>query len=98
MSVGTWASILAVGLGPVGLAFYLWDIGVKRGNIQVLGTASNAAPQLSTLLLVVTGPAPFRWVLAAAAVLVTGGAIIAAEIGLRRRWRGRQDGKFLLSA
>jgi drug/metabolite transporter (DMT)-like permease len=33
----------------VGLAFYVWDIGVKRGDIQFLGVASYAAPLLSTL-------------------------------------------------
>ncbi|RMD92156.1 MAG: DMT family transporter, partial [Alphaproteobacteria bacterium] len=38
-----WASTLLLGLGPVGLAFYLWDIGVKRGDIQLLGVASYAA-------------------------------------------------------
>src|ERR1700748_923994 len=32
-----WAAIVGLGLGPVGLAFYVWDIGVKRGDIQVLG-------------------------------------------------------------
>ncbi|MDO6658877.1 hypothetical protein Q4550_23770, partial [Anaerobacillus sp. 1_MG-2023] len=47
-----WASAIALGLGPVGLAFYVWDIGVKRGDIQLLGTASYAAPLLSTLVLV----------------------------------------------
>src|SRR5262245_34624973 len=26
-----WAAVLGLGLGPVGLAFYLWDTGVKRG-------------------------------------------------------------------
>lgn len=35
-----WVSVAALGLGPVGLAFYVWDIGVKKGDIQVLGVAS----------------------------------------------------------
>ncbi len=33
---------------PVGLAFYTWDYGVKKGDIQLLGAASYAAPLLST--------------------------------------------------
>ncbi|MCX8509125.1 MAG: EamA family transporter, partial [Rhodobacteraceae bacterium] len=41
-----WASVLALGLGPVGLAFYVWDVGVKKGDIQLLGTLSYAAPLL----------------------------------------------------
>ncbi|PSL20937.1 DMT family transporter [Shimia abyssi] len=77
-----WASALALGAGPVGLAFYVWDIGVKRGDIQLLGTASYAAPLLSTLVLVGFGVAEPSWLLAAATVLVTGGAIIAARASL----------------
>ncbi|GAB5437946.1 aromatic amino acid exporter YddG [Falsiruegeria mediterranea] len=74
-----WASTLGLGLGPVGLAFYVWDIGVKRGDIQMLGTSSYAAPLLSTLVLVVAGIAAPTWALAIAALLITGGAVIAAR-------------------
>jgi drug/metabolite transporter (DMT)-like permease len=79
----SWISVLALGLGPVGLAFYVWDIGVKRGDIQILGTASYAAPLLSTLVLVVAGIAAPTWGLAIAALLITGGAVIAARASLR---------------
>ena len=78
-----WISTVALGLGPVGLAFYVWDIGVKRGDIQMLGTASYAAPLLSTLVLVIAGVTQASWSLAAAAVLVTGGAVIAARASFR---------------
>lgn len=74
-----WSAVIALGLGPVGLAFYVWDIGVKRGDIQMLGTASYAAPILSTLVLVVFGFAELTLHLVAAALLVTGGAILAAR-------------------
>ncbi len=80
----SWASVLALGLGPVGLAFYVWDIGVKQGDIQILGTASYAAPLLSTLVLVVAGIAAPSWGLAIAAVLITGGATIAARASMSR--------------
>ena len=36
-SLGGWLAVLALGLGPVGIAFFVWDYGVKRGDIQVLG-------------------------------------------------------------
>ena len=78
-----WGSALALGLGPVGLAFYVWDIGVKRGDIQLLGTASYAAPLLSTLVLVAVGIAAPSWTLALATALITGGAAIAARTSLR---------------
>ena len=35
-----WLAVLALGIGPVGAAFYAWDIGMKRGDIRVLGVAS----------------------------------------------------------
>jgi drug/metabolite transporter (DMT)-like permease len=74
---GFW-SILALGLGPVGAAFFVWDIGVKRGNIQLLGTASYAAPLLSTLVLVFAGVAQARASLVISALLITVGAGLAA--------------------
>ncbi|WP_353336124.1 aromatic amino acid exporter YddG [Pseudooceanicola nitratireducens] len=80
-----WLSILALGLGPVGLAFYTWDIGVKRGDIQILGVASYAAPLLSTLVLVATGIAEPTARLAMATLLITGGAALAARASLRKR-------------
>lgn len=80
-----WAAAMALGLGPVGLAFYLWDIGVKQGDIQLLGTASYAAPLLSTLVLVVTGVAEPGWSLGAATLLITGGATLAARASLKVR-------------
>ncbi len=53
-------------LGPVGAAFFLWDIGMKRGDIRFLGTASYAAPVISTIALVAAGQAQGRRPLAAA--------------------------------
>lgn len=80
---GWWAVVL-LGLGPVGLAFYVWDIGVKRGDIQLLGTAAYAAPVLSTTALVAAGMAAATPVLALAAALIAGGAAIAARAGRAR--------------
>lgn len=77
-----WLSVLGLGLGPVGLAFYVWDIGVKQGDIQMLGTSSYAAPLLSTLVLIVAGIAAPTWALALAAALITGGALIAARASM----------------
>ena len=74
-----WLAIAGLGLFPVGAAFYAWDFGVKRGNIQVLGAASYAAPLLSTIILVAAGRAELTPVIAAACLLITGGAILAAK-------------------
>ncbi len=78
-SFSGWLAILALGIGPVGIAFYLWDYGVKRGNIQILATASYAAPILSTFLLVAVTDTNLTYRVALAAVLVTTGAVIASR-------------------
>ena len=78
-SPANWLAILALGLGPVGLAFFVWDVGVKRGDIQLLGTLSYAAPVLSTLALVLSGLAPATWTLAGATALIVLGATLAAR-------------------
>jgi drug/metabolite transporter (DMT)-like permease len=79
-----WGAMVALGLGPVGLAFYVWDHGVKRGDIRVLGAASYAAPVISTSLLVAAGYATASWLLVAASVLITAGAVVAALDFFRR--------------
>lgn len=86
---GQWLAVLGLGLGPVGLAFYTWDVGVKHGDIQVLGASSYAAPLLSTAILIATGYAAFTREIALAALLITGGAVLASwgMIFNRRRRR-----------
>lgn len=84
-NAGQWLAVAGLGLMPVGAAFYAWDIGVKRGNIQVLGAASYAAPLLSTLVLIVAGFAEPSLRILAACVLITGGAVLAAKSLLVRK-------------
>lgn len=79
-----WAAVLALGIGPVGAAFFTWDIGMKRGDIQLLGVASYAAPLLSTLALVMAGIAEPSWTIALAAILIAAGAALAARASARR--------------
>ncbi len=74
-----WASVFALALFPVGLAFFTWDIGVKRGDIQVLGAAAYSAPLLSTLLLIAFGFGALTLPVAIACVAITLGAVIAAK-------------------
>ncbi len=78
-----WLSVVGLGVGPVGIAFFVWDVGVKKGDIQLLGVASYAAPVLSTLALVIAGIAAPTWTLLLAAVLITGGAALAARASRR---------------
>jgi drug/metabolite transporter (DMT)-like permease len=47
--------LLLMGIGPIGIAFRLWDGGTKRGDLGLLGTLSYAAPVLSTGFLLASG-------------------------------------------
>jgi drug/metabolite transporter (DMT)-like permease len=85
-----WMAIAALGIGPVGLAFYAWDIGMKRGDIRLLGAASYATPLLSTLLLVAVGYAQPTSSLGLAALLIAGGGLIAARNAFRNASPPRQ--------
>ena len=77
-----WISVALLGLGPVGLAFFTWDIGMKRGYIQMLGVASYAAPLLSTVTLIGSGHAEATPLLLVSAAMITGGAGLAARASL----------------
>ncbi|MGI9387862.1 MAG: EamA family transporter, partial [Methyloligellaceae bacterium] len=74
-----WISIIGLGLGPVGAAFYLWDYAMKHGEIRLLGAASYCSPMLSSLLLVALGVGELTVGLALACVLIVGGALVAAK-------------------
>jgi drug/metabolite transporter (DMT)-like permease len=74
-----WLAVLAMGLGPVGTAFFAWDIGMKQGDIRALGACGYLTPLLSTTLLVAFGRAEPSWILAAAALLIAGGAALASR-------------------
>jgi drug/metabolite transporter (DMT)-like permease len=78
-TIGQWLAVLGLGLFPVGAAFYTWDLGVKRGDIMVLGAASYASPLLSTFVLVATGYAPISWMIGLACLMITMGAVVAAK-------------------
>ncbi len=77
-----WIGILGLGLGPVGIAFFTWDYGVKHGNLQLLGVLAYAAPLISVLLLIVAGEAQPGWSLAWACLAIVGGSAIA---GINRK-------------
>ena len=74
--------LLLLGLGPMGTAFYLWDIAMKRGDPRVIGVLAYATPLLSTGLLVVfTGRPPTASLAAATALVVAAAAIASRHAG-----------------
>jgi drug/metabolite transporter (DMT)-like permease len=76
-----WAALVGLGVGPLGAAFLLWDIGMKQGNVPLLGVLSYAALILSTALLVALGFAQPAWTLAVACALM----VLAAAVATRAK-------------
>jgi drug/metabolite transporter (DMT)-like permease len=74
-------ALLALGAGPVGAAFLLWDIGMKQGDTSLLGVLAYASPVLSTGLLVVLGLAEPTWALGVACALMVAAAVVATRGG-----------------
>ena len=85
LSARDWLLLVALGLGPMGIAFYTWDAALKRGDPRVVGTLSYFTPMLSTLLLVVLGGKPFEARTAVSLALIVGGAALGSLDFFNRR-------------
>ena len=86
---------LALGLGPVGMAFFVWDFGMKKGDIKLIGSLSYATPLCSTLLLILFGLSTPNEVIYWACLLIVLGSIISSfpffkEMILRFRIRNQR--------
>jgi drug/metabolite transporter (DMT)-like permease len=68
--------LLAIGLGPMGGAFYLWDRALKRGDPRTVGTLAYLTPLASTALLALFGGGHLDAISAIAAGMIIGGAVI----------------------
>lgn len=79
LSATDWGLVIAMGLGPLGAAFYLWDAALKRGDARHIGVLSFLTPLLSTLaLLWVRHEAPSPSVALAGAMIV-GAAVLGSR-------------------
>lgn len=67
--------ILAMGLGPLGAAFYLWDKALKLGDARHIGLLSYLTPLASTVLLLLVTGRSLTWSIALAAALIIGAAV-----------------------
>nr|WP_236702550.1 EamA family transporter [Thalassomonas actiniarum] len=72
-----WLGIILLGLGPVGGAFYLWDLGLKKGNSQLLASMSFCSPLISSVLLALAGYNAWSMNILIALALILLGALIA---------------------
>jgi len=66
--------LLILGLGPFGLAFYTWDLALKKGDARVIGALSYLTPVLSTLGLVIFANEKLYGMRIVAMILIIGGA------------------------
>ncbi len=71
--------LLALGLGPMGAAFFLWDYALKRGDPRAIGALAYLAPLLSTLVLVAAGEGSLGTLTLVAMALIIGGAVLGGR-------------------
>mgnify|MGYP003393597734 FL=1 len=71
--------LIAIGIGPMGAAFYLWDAAIKEGDPRIIGTLAYLTPLLSTGLLLVAGYGEWTVRFGVAAVMIVGAAVWAGR-------------------
>lgn len=85
-----WLAVLALGIGPLGIGYFMWDHGTKHGDLRVLAASAYAEPMLGTVLLIAAGFGALSWTIAIAGALILGGAAVASQEMYRRP--GRAEG------
>ncbi len=80
LTVRDWLLLAAMGLGPLGAAFFLWDKALKQGDARHIGLLSYITPLASTVLLMLVTGRSLTWSVALAAAMIIG----AAAVGTRR--------------
>jgi len=81
LSAKDWLLVALCGLGPLGAAFFVWDMALKRGDARQIGILSYLTPLGSTTLLLAVTGRPLTWSIGLAAGLI----ISAAVMGTRAR-------------
>ncbi len=84
-------SIIVLGLGPVGGAFYVWDYGMKNGDIKVLGSLAYFTPLLSTFILIIFSLAVMNKTIAMACFLIIFGSLISSKESIQKMLAKRKD-------
>lgn len=63
-----------MGVGPFGVAFYCWDLAMKKGDSRMMGALSYLTPVLSTLGLIIFTDQTIEKTTFVAMILIIGGA------------------------
>ena len=78
LACSDWLYLTALGIFA-GVGYFLWDIGMKYGNIQFLAVSSYFTPLLSTLILFLAGQGVLSQGVVLAAILIFLGSVIASS-------------------
>jgi drug/metabolite transporter (DMT)-like permease len=79
LALSDWPLLVLLGLGPLGLSFYLWDYALKTGNPQRIGLIAFLTPLISTALLLLVTGIPLSPLLAIAAVMIIAAALFGSH-------------------
>ena len=74
-----WLLLAAMGLGPLGAAFFLWDKALKLGDARQIGILSYLTPLGSTALLMLVSGRALSWSIGLAAALILGAAVLGTR-------------------
>ncbi len=76
-----WLLLAAMGLGPLGAAFFLWDKALKVGDARHIGLLSYLTPLASTVMLILVTGRTLTWSIALAAAMIIGAAVLGTRQG-----------------
>jgi drug/metabolite transporter (DMT)-like permease len=74
-----WISLISVGIFAQGLAYVLWEMGIKKGDLLLLSTSSYFTPIGSVTLLIFFSKAQYSHTLLVATLLVSLGALMTTK-------------------
>lgn len=77
-SLQEWLAIAGLGALPMGLAIFLWDFGVKRGDLQSLSALSYLEPLVGAVLVAAVGRGYLTVSMLWSGILIVGGATVAS--------------------
>lgn len=83
--------LVLLGLGPMGAAFFLWNMAMTRGDPRTIGALSYLTPLLSTLLLTLVGGGAITRLTAVGGALIVGGAVLGTLASKERARDGRGE-------
>jgi drug/metabolite transporter (DMT)-like permease len=76
--------LAAIGIGPMGAAFFMWDSAIKEGDPRIIGTLAYLTPLLSTGLLLLAGHGEWSVRFGIAGVMIVGAAVWAGQTARKR--------------